>query len=92
MQHKNNKLGRRFLALPVIEKKEHVVLMLRRARISKNISQVELARRMRTTSTAIARLESIKNIDNHTQRLKTLESYAKAIGCELNISVEEARL
>lgn len=52
-----------------------------RARISANMTQAEVANKMQTTQSAIARLESGKAIPT----LKTIERYAKAVGMRFQI-------
>jgi ribosome-binding protein aMBF1 (putative translation factor) len=46
------------------------------ARVRANLSQADLAKRMRTTQSAVARIESGK----HWPSRRTLERYAKATG------------
>ncbi len=57
--------------------------MLRKARETANISQEELALRLKTKRTAISRIE------NHADDIKisTLERVAKALGKELKIKI-----
>ena len=57
--------------------------MIRKARESANISQEELALRLKTKRTAISRIE------NHAEdiKLSTLERVAKALGKELKIKL-----
>ncbi len=57
--------------------------MLRKAREGANISQEELALRLKTKRTAISRIE------NHADDIKisTLERVAKALGKELKIKI-----
>jgi transcriptional regulator with XRE-family HTH domain len=52
-----------------------------KARSSAGITQAELARRIGTTQSAIARLES--GTGKHSPSLTTLQKYARAIGCRL---------
>lgn len=56
-----------------------VVEGLREARLRRGLSQEEVARRMRTTQSAVARLEA----GAADPRLSTLERYATAVGAEL---------
>lgn len=57
--------------------------MLRTARHKSGITQDELARRLRTTKSAISRIE------NHAEdiRLSTLKKVAEALGKELRIAI-----
>ena len=57
--------------------------MIRKARESANISQEELALRLKSKRTAISRIE------NHAEdiKLSTLERVAKALGKELKIKL-----
>ena len=57
--------------------------MLRNARTKSGITQDELARRLRTTKSAISRIE------NHAEdiRLSTLKKVAEALGKELTVAI-----
>ncbi len=57
--------------------------MLRNARTRSGITQDELARRLRTTKSAISRIE------NHAEdiRLSTLKKVAEALGKELRVAI-----
>ncbi len=57
------------------------------ARVSAGITQVELARRMKTTQTAIARLESGRKLPS----TRTLARFAEAVGYRLVIEFLERR-
>lgn len=57
-----------------------------RARTSANLSQAELARRIGTTQSAIARLES----GGVSPSLSTLRKYAEATGTKLEINLVPA--
>ena len=54
-----------------------------KARAAAGITQEELAKRMGTTQSAIARLESGKG--KHSPTLATLQKYARALGCHLEV-------
>jgi predicted transcriptional regulator len=56
-------------------------------RLSLGLSQTEVAARMRTSQSAVARLES----GDADVRLSTLERYAAALGQELSLSLRAAR-
>ncbi len=55
------------------------------ARIKKGVTQEELARRIKTSKSNISRLESLNN--TYTPNLNTLIKYAKALDCEIRVSI-----
>ncbi len=61
-----------------------VMEALMQARATAGVSQSEIARRMSTTQSAIARLEA----GAHRASLATLRNYARALGHRLRISLE----
>ena len=56
-----------------------------RARQKANLSQAEVAQRMGTKAPAVTRLESSLGNGKHSPSLATLQKYAQAVGCELEI-------
>lgn len=54
-----------------------------KARAVVGVTQEELAKRMGTTQSVIARLESGKG--KHSPTLATLQKYARALGCRLEV-------
>ncbi len=54
-----------------------------KARAAAGITQAEIAERMGTTQSAIARLESGRG--KHSPSLTTLRRYARALGCRLDL-------
>jgi transcriptional regulator with XRE-family HTH domain len=56
-----------------------------KARRAAGLSQQEVAQRMGTKQTAVARLESSGGKVKHSPSLATLQRYARAIGCHLDI-------
>jgi transcriptional regulator with XRE-family HTH domain len=54
-----------------------------KARAEAGISQSEVAERMGTTQSAVARLESGRG--KHSPSLATLRKYARAVGCRLDL-------
>ncbi len=56
-----------------------------KARRLAGLSQKEIAQRMGTKQAAIARLESSSGKVKHSPSLATLQRYAHAIGCRLDI-------
>ena len=60
-----------------------------RARAAAGLTQAEVAARVGTTQSAIARLESAHA--KHSPSLATLQRYADALGCRLEIRLVEAK-
>jgi ribosome-binding protein aMBF1 (putative translation factor) len=61
--------------------------MLIKARARAGISQAELAQRMQTRQSVVARLEASGSSPN----IKTLQRYAAAVGCRLDIGLRRVR-
>jgi ribosome-binding protein aMBF1 (putative translation factor) len=59
-----------------------------RARVMAGLTQAEVARRMRTTQSNVARMEAGRT----TPSTRTLERFANAIGARLTINFEPLRL
>ena len=57
-----------------------------KARTAAGVTQQELAKRIGTTQSAIARLESGKG--KHSPSLATLQKYARALGCRLEVHLK----
>jgi transcriptional regulator with XRE-family HTH domain len=55
------------------------------ARKRARMTQSDVARRMRTKAPAITRLESSLANGGHSPSLSTLDKYARALGCHLDI-------
>ena len=53
------------------------------ARKRAGLSQKKIAEKMKTTTSVVSRLESLKTKVHHSPSLKTLKRYAGAVGCEL---------
>jgi len=66
---------------PIFEIKKQLI----KARLSKKLTQEEIAKRIRTSKSNISRLESLNN--NYTPNLKTLIKYAEALDCKLNVEL-----
>jgi len=62
-----------------------LIAELLRARKKSGLTQAEVAARMSTTNTVVARLEAGGGSKRHSPSLTTLRRYAKAVGRELNI-------
>lgn len=56
-----------------------------RARQQAGLSQAQVAERMGTKPSAIARLESSLSSGRHSPSIATLRKYAEAVGCHLEI-------
>jgi DNA-binding XRE family transcriptional regulator len=69
-------------AYEALELEYQVVSQLLRARTKAGLTQDAVAERMGTTRSAISRLESA---GKHTPSLGTLERYAEAVGCKLEV-------
>lgn len=54
-----------------------------KARAAAGLTQAEVARRIGTTQSAIARLESCSS--KHSPSIATLQKYASALGCRLEV-------
>ena len=67
-----------------LEEEYALIAALTEARTRANLSQAQLADRMNTTQTAIARLES----GNSMPSTRTLRKIARATGCRLRIVFE----
>ncbi|WP_017326383.1 helix-turn-helix domain-containing protein [Synechococcus sp. PCC 7336] len=57
------------------------------ARKRAGLSQSDVAARMGTQATAITRLESSLSSGKHSPSIATLQRYARAVGCELEIKL-----
>jgi transcriptional regulator with XRE-family HTH domain len=70
-----------------LEEEFALIAEVARARLRSGLSQVELARRMKTTQSTIARLESGRGKPS----TRTLARFAKATGHRLKISFEPVK-
>jgi transcriptional regulator with XRE-family HTH domain len=64
---------------------------LLRARHRAGLTQAEVAKRMGTMTPAIARLEAGGGSKGHSPSVLTLRRYAKAVGCELAITLRTSK-
>src|SRR5436305_7801759 len=71
-------------AYDALELEYQVANQLLRARTRAGLTQDAVAERMGTTKSAISRLEAA---GKHTPSLSTLQRYARAVGCELQIKL-----
>jgi transcriptional regulator with XRE-family HTH domain len=64
---------------------------LLRARKESGLTQVEVAQRMATQPSVVARLESGGGRRRHSPSIATLQKYAEAVGCRLEIKLVRAK-
>jgi transcriptional regulator with XRE-family HTH domain len=65
---------------------EYIILEeLLRARLKSGLSQADIAKKMGTKAPAVCRIESPTS--GHSPSLRTLQKYAAAIGCKLEIKL-----
>lgn len=62
---------------------------LKAARNEAHLTQEEVAERMHTKKTVIARLEAGGGRSKHSASIKTIQKYACAVGCNLIITVKK---
>ena len=60
-----------------------------RARAESGLTQAEIATRIGTTQSAVARLES--GSSKHSPSVATLQKYARAVGCRVEIKLVKSR-
>ena len=60
-----------------------------RARTEQGLTQAEVAERIGTTQSAVARMESGRG--KHSPSLATLSKYAEAVGCKLEVRLVRER-
>ena len=58
------------------------------ARKRAGLTQEDAAERMGTNAPAVARLEAFNIRDKHSPSLSTLNKYARAVGCKLEIHLK----
>lgn len=78
-------IGRRVIADATYHRISRHLLV---ARIEARLMQRQVAARMGTTTSAISRLE---NAAGHRPTLTTLERYAQAVGCSLEVRLVRLR-
>ncbi len=71
-------------AYDALDKEYSLALAIVRARVSSGLTQEEVARRMKTTQSTIARMEAGRTVPS----TRTLERFARATGTHLRISFE----
>ncbi len=70
-----------------LEKEFSLFEELLKARTVAGLTQAEVAERMGTKTPAIARLESGGGNKKHSPSLSTLQKYAQAVGCHVEIKL-----
>ena len=60
---------------------------LLKARMTAGLTQAEVAERMGTKTPAVARLEAGGGNKKHSPSLSTLQKYARAVGCHVEIKL-----
>jgi len=58
-----------------------------KARQKAGLSQAQVAQRMGTKAPAVTRLESSLGTGKHSPSLATLQKYASAVGCQLQVKL-----
>lgn len=89
----NEKISKKVMANPetkaIYERKHReieIALLMREAREKARLTQNDVAERMHTTRSAIARLESL-GTGRHSPSIETLLKYAQALGYTVNIKL-----
>lgn len=62
-----------------------ILRQMLKARHKAGLSQAQVAKRMGTRAPAVTRLESSLGNGKHSPSLATLQKYASAVGCELQV-------
>lgn len=70
-----------------LEEEHQVIHEMLLARQRAGLTQASLAKKMKTTTSAVSRLESLQNKDQHSPSLQTLKRYAHAVDCVLKIKL-----
>ena len=94
----HDQLTRKMLKQPAVkaaynaQAEEFALLdVLLRARHRAGLTQAEVAKRMGTMTPAVARLEGGGGSKRHSPSVATLRKYAKAVGCDLTISLRPSK-
>ena len=70
-----------------LEAEFNLLQQMLRARQQAGLSQAQVAERMGTKPPAVTRLESSLSNGRHSPSIATLQKYAKAVGCHLEIQL-----
>jgi transcriptional regulator with XRE-family HTH domain len=73
-----------------LEPEYSLLRQMLKARQKAGLSQAEVAERMGTKAPAVTRLESSLSNGKHSPSLATLQKYAKAVGCQLQVKFVRA--
>ena len=81
----HKKLIAKMRSQPGYKEKYELPCKMLEARKRAGLTQEQVAEKMGTKATAIARLESASS--KHSPKVETLRKYAEAVGCRLNIEL-----
>jgi transcriptional regulator with XRE-family HTH domain len=68
-----------------------ILRQMLKARRDAGLTQAEVAERMGTKPPAVTRLESSLGSGGHSPSLSTLQKYAQAVGCRLEVRLVRSR-
>jgi len=95
---KHNELKKKVLARPkvraaysLMQPEFDLLRQMLNARQKAGLTQADVADRMGTKPPAITRLESSLGSGKHSPSLATLQKYAEAVGCELQVKFVNAQ-
>jgi len=74
-------------AYGALEEEYQLINQMLHARKRARLTQANIAKKMKTTTSAVSRLESLQAKDQHSPSLNTLKRYARAVGCVLKIKL-----
>jgi|GEM_PF-5799878 len=63
-----------------------IFAMMTKSRHQARLTQDDMAKKMNTTASAVARLESGGGKKKHSPSVRTLNAYANGLGCDVKIS------
>lgn len=70
-----------------LEEEFDLLKKLLKARLQANKTQQEIAKAMGTTTSVVGRLETGGGKKHHSPTLATLQKYARAVGCQLQLKL-----
>ncbi|MBB71507.1 MAG: transcriptional regulator [Legionellales bacterium] len=70
-----------------LEEEYQLINEMLKARERAGVSQADVAKKMRTTASAVSRLESLNVSTRPSPSLNTLKKYAHSLGCTLSIKL-----
>ena len=74
-----------------METEYELLRQMLKARAKAGLSQSQVASKMGTKAPAVTRLESALTSGSHSPTLATIQRYARAVGCELKVSLVSSR-